>query len=125
MDEIVSPDKCRKGNLDSIGTKAPNKDSPQNKNQRDVGAVADYNLKTLPHLRYMKYYKVSKQLSQILKIHIRMDLDIHSVEVGGEGDCFYHSVAAGLETLLLHSEEAKRHVLEKLPHGIFLAIRRK
>ena len=46
-------------------------------------------------------------------------LDIHSIEVGGEGDCFYHSVAAGLETLLLYSEEAKRHVLAKLPHGIF------
>ena len=48
-----------------------------------------------------------------------MDLDIHSVEVGGEGDCFYHSVAAGLEALLLHSEEAKRHVLNNLPRGIF------
>ena len=48
-----------------------------------------------------------------------MGLDIHSVEVGGEGDCFYHSVGAGLETLLLHSEEAKRHVLQKLPRGIF------
>ena len=46
-------------------------------------------------------------------------MDIHSVEVGGEGDCFYHSVAAGLEALLLHSEEAKRHVLKHLPRGIF------
>ena len=40
-DEIVSSDKRRKGNLDSIDTKAPKKDSRQNNNQRDVGAVTD------------------------------------------------------------------------------------
>ena len=46
-------------------------------------------------------------------------MTIGSLDVGGNGDCFYHCVAAGLERLLLHSEAVSRHVLERIPLRIF------
>ena len=46
-------------------------------------------------------------------------MTIRSQDVGSGGDCFYHSVAAGLERLLLHSTAASRHVLRRIPLHIF------
>ena len=46
---------------DSMESQAVQKDLPPSTVQRDVGAVKDYNLKKLPHLTYMRQYKVSKK----------------------------------------------------------------
>ena len=51
-------------------------------------------------------------------------MTIRSLDVGEGGDCFYHSVAAGLERLLLHSTAASRHVLRRIPLHIFSHDRR-
>ena len=84
---MASSDKRCKGNPVSIEIKAVKKDSHQSIVQRDVEAETDYNLKKLPHLTYMKYYRVSQDLRNLLEVNIGSGLDICSVEVGGGGDC--------------------------------------
>ena len=81
-------------------------------------------LNLLPHLAEAKIHKVSQALQTFCSNNILHDMTIRSLDVGGGGDCFYHSVAAGLERLLLHSTAASRHVLRRIPLHIFSQDRR-
>ena len=81
--------------------------------------AAEHSTVLTPHFRIAKPYEVSKQLQRFCRNRISNSVNIHSVEVGGGGDCFFHSVAAGLERMLLHSHAASRHVLRHMPFEIF------
>ena len=43
------------------------------------------------------------------------DLHVESIEVGGSGDCLFHSVAYILEQMLMGSTVSSRHVLRRVP----------
>ena len=73
----------------------------------------------LPHLIVARPMPVSRTLHRFLQHRFRYNVDIHSLEVGGDGDCLFHSVAAGLEHLLLESTAASRHVLRHVPLTVF------
>ena len=62
---------------------------------------------------------MSDTLRRFVHRHFVNSVDIHSLEVGGNGDCLFHSVAAGLERLLLQSTAASRHALRRVPLRVF------
>ena len=76
-------------------------------------------LDLLPHLAAAQPCKVSRTLQTFCSAHITNAMTMRSLDVGGGGDCFDHSVAAGLDRLLLHSTAASRHVLRRIPLDIF------
>ena len=78
------------------------------------------NLNLLPHLAVATPVPLSERLRSFL-FHRRFvnSVGIHSLEVGGNGDCLCHSVAAGLERLLLQSTAASRHVLRRALLTVF------
>jgi hypothetical protein len=73
----------------------------------------------LPHLIVARPMPVSRTLHRFLQHRFQNNVDIRSSEVGGDGDCLFHSVAAGLEHLLLESTAASRHVLRHVPLTVF------
>ena len=73
----------------------------------------------LPHVRIARRVPVSQALQHFLQRRFRTQVSLHSMEVGGNGDCLFHSVAAGLEHLLLESTAASRHVLHRIPLTVF------
>ena len=71
--------------------------------------------KLLPHVSIARPIPVSCTLHHFVQRRFENQIGIHSMEVGGNGDCLFHSVAAGLEHLLLESTAASRHVLHRIP----------
>ena len=46
--------------------------------------------------------------------------DLRSIEFGGEGDCLFYSIAGILARMVLKGGPPARHVLQRIPPGVFL-----
>ena len=73
----------------------------------------------LPHTTTARVEQISEDLQHFLQHHVRRNPVLRRLQVGGSGDCLFHSVAAGLEDLLKHSDAAYHHVVQHIPIDIF------
>ena len=113
---LKSPD--RQKDLQSVTT-IPK--APQPKRPRSTPASSS--MRVWSYQDALKPCGVSKELNSFVTNRLSLQGEqpwrLSALEAGGGGDCFFHSVAAGLEQMIQKDDGAKRAILQRLDQNDF------
>jgi len=79
-----------------------------------VGQVASSSARELCY-KTSRWLAVSETLQTFLRLHFSDEASVQALEVGGRGDCLFHSIGAALQRMLQDDHLASRHIHKRSP----------